>query len=250
MCKKSFLFLIKLDSMISKINSILVIFLFVAANTLAQRISTGIFTGVSNYQGDVVKYHLITRESNFAYGGFVRYNITQKLSMRANVYHGVLSGSDLNFDDRQNRGFSFKTSILEGGINVEYDLLSRGRYNRKNQYVPLRTPYIFTGVGAVMYNARVEGLPIDAPELKLQANRGNVFNFMIPIGAGYKFDLDEHFTMGLELASHLPFTDYLDGVSESAKQNNNDWYVFGGVTFAYWFNVKKRRPEFIGVKVN
>jgi OmpA-OmpF porin, OOP family len=233
-----------------KISIILFPFMLLVSCAFAQRISAGTFTGISNYQGDVVKYHLITRESNFAYGGFVRYNITQSISLRANVYHGILSGSDANFEDRKGRGFSFRTTILEGGINVEYDLFSRGRYNKKNQYVPLRTPYIFTGIGAVAYNAKAEGLPFDAKELVLRKNVGQVFNFMIPLGMGYKFDLDEHFTMGVELASHIPFTDYLDGVSESAKTNNNDWYIFGGVTFAYWFNVKKKRPEFIGVKVN
>jgi Domain of unknown function (DUF6089) len=233
-----------------KIILILFSFILLKSSAFSQRVSAGIFTGVSNYQGDVVKYHLITRESNFAYGGFARYNLTQRFSIRGNVYHGTLSGSDANFEDRQNRGFSFKTNILEGGINLEYDLLSRGRYNRKNQYVPLRTPYFCIGIGAVAYNSDVQGLPIDAPELILQKNKGTVFNFMVPFGAGYKFDLDEHFTMGIEFASHIPFTDYLDGVSESAKANNNDWYVFGGVTFAYWFNVKKKRPEFIGVKVN
>jgi hypothetical protein len=217
---------------------------------LAQRISTGIFTGVSNYQGDIVKYHLITRESNFAFGGFLRYNVTPKLSIKGNVYYGVLSGNDSNFDDRENRGFSFRTPILEGGVNMEFDLLSRGRYNKKNQYVPIRTPYLFTGIGAVKYNPTVEGLPQDAPELKVLKDGGQVFNFMIPFGGGFKFDLSEKLTMGLEIATHVPFTDYLDGVSESGKQNNNDWYVFGGVTMAYWFNVKKKRPDFIGVRTH
>jgi Domain of unknown function (DUF6089) len=233
-----------------KINLILFSFMLFVSCAFAQRFSAGAFTGISNYQGDVVKYHLITRESNFAFGGFVRYNISKSFSLRANVYHGILSGADANFEDRATRGFSFRTTILEGGINIEYDLFSHGRYNKKNQYVAVRTPYLFTGIGAVSYNAKAQGLPLDAKELVLRKDVGNVFNFMIPVGVGYKFDLDEHFTMGIELASHLPFTDYLDGVSESAKTNNNDWYIFGGVTFAYWFNVKKKRPEFIGVKVN
>lgn len=207
----------------------------------AQRISAGIFTGVSNYQGDIVKYHLITRESNFSYGGFLRYNITKRVSVKGNVYHGILSGSDANFKEREGRGFSFRTSILEGGVNMEYDLFSNGRYNKKYKYTPLRTPYVFTGIGAVMFTPTVTGLPQDAPELKVLDRRENVFKFMIPIGMGYKFDLDEKITLGLELASHIPFTDYLDGVSESAKQKNNDWYVFGGVTFAYWFKVSKKK---------
>lgn len=210
---------------------------------MAQRFSAGVFTGISNYQGDIVKYHLITRESNFAYGGFVRYNITNKLSVRANVYKGILSGKDANFVDRVGRGFAFKTSILEGGINFEYDFLSKGRYNKKGQYIPLRTPYFFTGVGAVNYNPEVTGLPDDAQEVKILDKKGSIFNFMIPFGAGYKFDLSRNVTMGVELASHIPFTDYLDGVSESGKTNNSDWYIFGGVTFAYWFNVSKNKSD-------
>lgn len=224
---------------------ILFSFLFQLSTTVAQRICGGVFTGISNYQGDIVKYHLITRESNFAYGGFLRYNVSKKLSIKGNVYHGTLSGSDANFEDRINRGFSFATNILEGGFNLEFDVFSKGRYDSKGRYMPLRSPYIFTGFGAVMFKPEVTGLPDNAPEIKIDNRR--VFNFMVPIGAGYKYDLDEKMTLGLEIASHVPFTDYLDGVSESGKGNNNDWYVFGGVTFAYWFTInKKKRPEFIG----
>jgi hypothetical protein len=56
--------------------------------TVAQNISAGIFTGVSNYQGDIVKYQIIPRESNFAYGGFFRYTLSRKFSIKSNVYFG------------------------------------------------------------------------------------------------------------------------------------------------------------------
>lgn len=228
-----------------RIATALLIALVYSSFILAQNVSIGTMLGVSNYQGDIVKYHLITRESNFAYGGFLRYNLNKKFSMKANVYVGKLSGSDANFKDRQQRGFSFSTSILEGGINIEYNPMSKGRFNRKGQYAPLRTPYFFTGVGAVYFKPKVVGLPQDAPDLTILEQQ-SIFKFMVPIGAGFKFDLNEQFTMGLEIASHIPFTDYLDGVSEQGKKNN-DWYVFGGVTFSYWFHTKRtKRPDFIG----
>ncbi|MFZ4543795.1 MAG: DUF6089 family protein [Saprospiraceae bacterium] len=211
--------------------------------TVAQNISAGIFTGVSNYQGDIVKYQIIPRESNFAYGGFFRYTLSRKFSIKSNVYFGKLSGTDNNFPDRISRGYSFSTKILEGGINFEYDPFGKGRYNKKGLFTPVRTPYIFTGIGAVKFNPVTKGLRDDAKENKFFENRQTVFNYMIPFGIGYKYDYNEHFSLGIELSSHLPFSDYMDGVSESADPLHNDWYVFGGLTASYWFTVKKKKKN-------
>jgi len=209
----------------------------------AQNISAGLFTGVSNYQGDIVKYQVLPKESRFAYGGFFRYTLSNKLTIKSNVYFGKLSGSDANFDDRVVRGYSFSTRILEGGINIEYDIFGKSRQNKKGAFRPVRTPYIFTGICAVKFNTKARGLSEDAKETKYFESRQSVFNYMIPFGVGYKYDWNENYTFGIEFSSHLPFTDYLDGVSESADPNNNDWYVFGGLTASYWFTAVKKKKK-------
>lgn len=204
----------------------------------AQNISVGIFSGVSNYQGDIVKYHILPKESNFAYGGYCRYTVSNKFTLKCNVYTGRLSGADINFADRAARGYSFSTRILEGGINLEYDIFGKSRQNKKGAFSPVRTPYIFTGIGAVKFNPKARGLSEDAKE-----TRQSVFNYMIPFGVGYKYDWNQNYTFGVEFSSHLPFTDYLDGISESADPANNDWYVFGGLTASYWFTAVKKKKK-------
>ena len=110
-------------------------------------------------------------------------------------------------------------------------------------FSPVRTPYVFTGIGAVKFNPKAKGLSEDARETKYFESRQAVFNYMIPFGVGYKYDVNKNYTIGVEFSSHLPFTDYLDGVSESADPRNNDWYVFGGFTASYWFTGFKKKKS-------
>ena len=227
-----------------KLKASLFFLLLLAVNfgdLFAQNISVGIFSGVSNYQGDIVKYHLLPKESKVAYGGYCRYTISNKFTLKCNVYTGKLSGADANFKDRAVRGYSFSTRIFEGGINLEYDFFGKSRQNKKGSFSPVRSPYIFTGIGAVKFNPKARGLSEDAEETKRY--RQSVFNYMIPFGFGYKYDWNQNYTFGIEFSSHLPFTDYLDGISESADPKHNDWYVFGGLTASYWFTADKTKKK-------
>ncbi len=220
--------------------------LFFSISLFAQKFSIGAFVGGSNYQGDVVQSHLMINETQLAYGGFVRYNVSPKIEFKGNVYAGTLTGNDKNFASRIDRGLYFRTSILEGGVNVEWNILGGMRYNKNNMYTPVRTPYIFTGIGAVLINPKVYGLPDNSPDLTADIKK---FQFMVPIGIGYKYDLTPKIQMNVEIASHLPFTDYLDGVSLSGKPDNNDWYVFGGFGVSYAFGGQGRKSGIDAVNI-
>ena len=70
---------------------------------------------------------------------------------------------------------------------------------------------------------------------------------MIPFGLGYKFDVNEKITLSAEVASHVPFTDYLDNFSLGTNANR-DWYVFGGVGVSYLIGAKTAKPTESGTK--
>jgi hypothetical protein len=202
----------------------------------AQRWSAGILLGGSNYQGDLVETHVLPRETNLAYGAFARYNISSKISIKADVFKGMLSGSDLNFNTRINRGFSFKTDILQAGMNIEWNILGKNRFSSKGVFTKNFTPYIYTGIGAVMFKPKVYAVNLDSP---YNGEQFGVFNFTIPFGGGIKYDISRSYTIGAEFATNLPFSDYMDGVS--FQGTNNDWFMLGGITITKWFGVAKEK---------
>ncbi len=228
----------------------------VSCSLFAQKFNIGVLVGGSNYQGDIVQSQVLPKETNLAYGVMARYNLTPKFDLKANFYVGKLTGNDKNFAERTTRGYSFSTGIVEGGLNIEWNILGKTRFDEKGAFRKNSTPYLYTGIGAVSFN--VTAKDINGNELapsKSNANGGLVavspepktFNFMIPFGAGYKFDYNEKLTFSVEVASHVPFTDYLDGFSLGTKANR-DWYVFGGVGVSYLIGAKTAKPTESGIK--
>lgn len=202
----------------------------------AQRWSAGLILGGSNYQGDLVETQVLPRETNLAYGGFARYAVSSKFSIKANVFKGMLSGSDLNFPGRNARGYSFKTDILQAGMNIEWHILGKNRFDKKGTFAKNFTPYIYTGIGAVMFKPKVYAVNLDSP---YEGQEYGVFNFTVPFGGGLKYDISKDYTIGVDFVTYLPFTDFMDGIS--LQGSNNDWFMMGGVTVSKWFGVPKSR---------
>ena len=225
------------------------------SSIFAQKFNIGVLLGGSNYQGDIVQSQMLPKETNFAYGIMARYNLTPKFDLNANFYKGKLTGNDKNFTDRTYRGYSFSTNILEGGLNIEWNILGKTRFDEKGAFRKNRTPYIYTGIGAVQFTAAGKDtngndvLPSYEKSGKLTTTTPapKTFNFMIPFGLGYKFDVNEKITLSAEVASHVPFTDYLDNFSLGANANR-DWYVFGGIGVSYLIGAKTAKPTESGTK--
>ena len=227
----------------------------VSCSLFAQKFNIGLLVGGSNYQGDIVQSQVLPKETNFAIGGIARYNLTPKFDLKANFYVGKLTGNDKNFAERAPRGYSFSTGIVEGGLNIEWNILGKTRFDEKGAFRKNSTPYLYTGIGAVAFNVTAKDMNgnVLAPSTNASGNlvavspEPKTFNFMIPFGAGYKFDVNEKFTLSVEVASHVPFTDYLDGFSLGAK-TNRDWYVFAGVGVSYLIGAKTAKPTESGIK--
>lgn len=239
-----------------KITLTLSVLCIAASSVFAQKFNVGIILGGSNYQGDIVQSQILPKETNFAFGVMARYNLTPKFDLKANFYRGKLTGSDKNFEERKTRGYSFSTNILEGGLNIEWNILGKSRFDEKGVFRKNRTPYVYTGIGAVQFTA--VGKDINGNEIKASKTGANgslvtvtpepkTFNFMIPFGLGYKYDYNEKVTFSVEVASHVPFSDYLDGFSLGSTANR-DWYVFGGVGVSYLIGAKTSKPTESGIK--
>ena len=225
----------------------LFILLFMPFLLLAQpkKWDAGLFLGVSNYQGDLVEPTVAQLDnSRLAYGVFAHYLFNPNIGARFNILSGNITSDDLDFDNRELRAFNFTASVIEVSGQLEWDLFGKKRFQMRadSTYSFKKTfsPYLFVGAGAVIFNPEtdfsqtkiggVEGMA-ERIEQDQNADFSNV-RLTIPIGGGFRWDLNSRTQMGVELGMRTAFTDYLDGVSISGDPDDNDWYLFGGLSIA------------------
>ncbi|MEO0341285.1 MAG: DUF6089 family protein, partial [Bacteroidota bacterium] len=55
----------------------------------------------------------------------------------------------------------------------------------------------------------------------------------VPFGMGLKAYVSDQFTLGIEAGLRPVFSDYLDGISQSANPDMNDWYGVLNLTASY-----------------
>ena len=203
-----------------------------------EKLEVGLIVGGANYQGDVASKSVFSfKQTQFAGGFFLRGHLSNKISLRGNMYFTRLKGDDLNFVDegswREDRAFNFTSPVSEFSLTPEWHLFG----NRTKRH-KLR-PYLFGGLGLVITDPVTNldtsidpatNLPI---HLETQEGHFSTTNLLIPIGAGVALDLTDKLSLGLEFSSRFPVSDYLDGISESANPDKKDWYSTGGLTLAY-----------------
>ncbi len=199
------------------------LFLFISTVTFAQINELGVFLGGSNYIGDIGSTKYIFPNS-YAVGGIYKWNMHPHYSIRATYTYSKISGDDANSSNsfRKNRGLSFTNSIHELAGGIEYHFF---KYNlSKIGYTS--TPYIIAEVAVVNYGTL----------------SGRKFNFTIPFGLGYKRKLAHNVGIALETSFRYTFKDDIDGypndpasIDVQINPNNNDWYVFTGITLVYAF---------------
>lgn len=200
----------------------------------AQNFEGGLSFGLITYQGDLVEGLVELKEMNLSYGVTLRAVLTEKINLRANFFRGLLSGTDANSDNagRQSRKLRFKTEINEFSIMGEWNFLGQDRTSIRGGVVRQRfTPYIFGGVGMILFDPEVYKDSILNPE----GQDYNTFNISVPVGVGLKIGLDDRFVVSGEIGARTAFSDYLDGISQLGNSENNDWYWMGSIIITYTF---------------
>jgi hypothetical protein len=203
---------------------IVTLFLLSSAYSFAQLNEIGVFLGGSNYIGDIGRTNYIF-PNNYAIGGVYKWNMHPHYSLRATYTYSKLSGNDRDSDNsfRKYRGFSFTNSIHELAAGIEYHFF---KYNlSKIGYT--HTPYILVEAAVVNYAT---------------FDNGRTFNFTVPFGVGYKTILAPNIGITIETSFRYTFKDDIDFYPNDENSpniqinpNNNDWYVFTGITVVYAF---------------
>ncbi len=226
--------------------------LMASASIFAQNWEIGLGLHAMNFQGDVVEPQLFTlKETNPNFGIFARRNFSNEhFGLRLGVTLGRLTGDDSNFDDpswRKQRAFSFKSPLTEIAGMLEWNALTRD----KSDGTPRRAiPYFFAGLGAALTNPTVDwntGQTVVSIDRIAQDQRDvKKSTLAIPLGAGFKFSLGRG-TLGVELGVRPTVSDYLDGISQAANPDLNDWYLIGGVNYAIQIGKKASDSDGDGI---
>ena len=199
-------------------------------SSFAQKNEIGGGIGVTNYKGDINRnYH----PNNTSLGLTLLYkrNLSYISAFRFHTVLAEVSGSDsysnTKFSSLRNK--SFTSRIIEFGSIYEYNFLNFRKEKANITY----TPFLFFGAGG---------------HYIIHSGADNAFGVNIPMGVGFKYELDKRWNLNIESGARFTFSDEFDRVSGNSSEpdnngnsyslgnpGNSDWYLFTAVTITYTF---------------
>jgi hypothetical protein len=189
----------------------------------------GIAGGISQYFGDLnPDYHFNTPKPVF--GIFFRKQLTDYISVRIQGQFAQVGYSDVynkqnTFDQRRN--LSFNSNIWQLGLQGDFNFF---------RFIPgdgdhRSTPYLTVGIGMFSFDpyAYLDGQKYYLRELGTEGQAAgyegrkpyNNIAAYIPLGLGYKYNLNPKMNIGIEVVYNFTTTDYLDDVSKTYAGINN-----------------------------
>ncbi len=212
----------------------LFICLIISITTQAQIHEIGVFIGGSNFIGDVGPTTYIAPNEP-AIGLLYKWNKSPRHSYRFSYTQSKITSNDLDSDEpsRSLRGYRFENNIKEVSLALEFNFFDFNLNGLEKKI----TPYVYSGINYTMY----DGLFIINGVTNKDTNQNTL---AIPIALGIKSKLSRRLIIGAEVGARYSFADDIDGSLPSNKNlnqykfgniNNNDWYVFSGLTLTYAF---------------
>jgi hypothetical protein len=170
------------------------------------------------------------------FNGGYRYRFAPRFATKTNLNWFWINGNDANTENevRKERNLSFRSMVIELSQQIEFIVWysdnvrpkrkSRGNYRNRSSQV-----YLFAGVGAFYHNPKAKNNAGDWVALRPLGTEGQNmadgpdpykwFSFSIPTGIGFKTSVGKYWRIGVEVAYHKTFTDYMDDVSGTYYAN-------------------------------
>lgn len=196
---------------------------------MEQKWEFGFWLGAAHYSGDLspslTQYYQLFRPAG---GVFSRINVNPRISFKTMVAAGTIVGDDTwsNNPYHQARNLSFRNTILEAGVHLEFNFFSFVLNSRDFRF----TPYTFIGMGAFAHNPQAE-LDGEWYDLQPLGTEGQQFpdysgrqpyslvQIAIPYGGGFKWNVRDGLNVCFEIGYRGLYTDYLDDVSTTYIDN-------------------------------
>jgi len=190
----------------------------------------GIMAGASQYFGDLnPDMHFNTPKP--AVGLFFRKQIGSYIAARAQAMFTQLGYSDVyntqnEFEHRRN--LSFNTNIWELTLLGDFNFFKFIPGEADHRY----TPFISLGLGIFSYDpyAYYQGQKVYLRPLGTEGQGSAAYPnrkpygtmaFCIPLGIGFKYNINPHLNWGFEITYRFTTTDYIDDVSTTYAGINN-----------------------------
>ena len=218
--------------------SLLVILFFCTQHLFAQTYEVGGMLAGANALGDIGSEKQL-QASSLGLGLLFKWNKSKRYAWRAHLNYANLIFEDKASQDpsRLLRNLKTNTNLLELSAGLEVNFLA---YNL-HRFGPAFTPYLYTGLTVFRYDYNYfdQNRPVNTAKKDI--------SFALPLHFGAKARLGSSTILGLEIGVRYTFTDNLDGSNpinsnfatyQFGDINNNDWYVFSGLSLTYTFTRK------------
>lgn len=191
----------------------IVLFSVLSVAVKAQIMEVGLKAGAAGYMGDLNQKNPLDF-SGVAFGAFVKGNLDPYWAIGLHYTHGNIKANDANSSDAsfRNRNLNFSTPLNELSLQVDFNFLDYFAGGGTKNF----TPYIFTGVGGVLFNPKATYLGQEY-ELKYYHTEGKDYKnyaLSIPYGVGVKLRISDHIALLSEIGYRTAHTDYLDDVGD------------------------------------
>ena len=186
----------------------------------AQGWELGGLGGGAFYFGDLnPKYGLQVPRPSLSF--LMRRNYDGRVCLRSALTFAQISGDDALSPHavQRARNLSFRSNIFEAQIGAEFNFIS---YHSKNAYQREDedfTPFLSFGAGVFYHNPKTlyqgawYALQPLGTEGQAPGNEYSLVQFGLLIGGGFKWNLNQNWSLNLDIQSRILATDYLDDVS-------------------------------------
>lgn len=167
--------------------------------------------------------------------------LSSSMSVRLNFSAGALQGDETVYENpayRKFRAFKFSSPVVELSPQLLWNPL------RNNDAEKGVAPYLFAGAGIGYFNTRKDysgydpvyfgdGSDITQRIAADEQKKLKRLRFVIPAGAGIRYNISGSFAINVEATYRILSTDYLDGFSLAANPERDDHYqsISAGVIY-------------------
>lgn len=195
------------------------LFLCLPLVSQAQGFKLGAMGGTTAYLGDLQNDIWHQASWHPAIGIMGAWYYQDWIGLRAHFVMGHINGNDAMSPElaKRQRNLHFRSDIYEIALLAEVDLTGWMRQS-------IIHPYLAAGIAGFRFNpqARYQGTWYDLQPLGTEGQGTSYFpnrtpyalyELAFPLGGGLRFDLGQHWQLGVEVMYRKTFTDYLDDVS-------------------------------------
>lgn len=217
-------------------NKIFYLFFFFLSltNIQAQIHEIGIFLGGSNFIGDVGPTTYISPNEP-AFGILYKWNKSSRHAYRFSYTQSKITSNDFDSKEggRNQRGYQIENRLKEASFGLEFNFFDFDLHKTNTKV----TPYIFSGANYFLSNYKfINSFTGVLSESRTERRK----SIAIPLILGIKSNITPHLLLAVETGARYTLTDNMDASNNQGfgNTNNNDWYVFSGVTVTYTFGNK------------